>query len=477
MSGIPAYIIAMTAERLITLLLMKFLIQDVSENTFALWGQMISAVALLNVICMVRLDNGLLAILPKKSPKNIKYLFLISSAILTPVIAFFILAMTHFQNFAADLIFGNTANVNLIPPLIYFVVAEIIGYLGYSYFRIIKKFNLLALHYLLRFGGRSLLIIGLLGYTNTSLATATIYVALYTAVLGIIPLLWGTFNPINSRDSIKTIKSVFAQGGAQLVSAVTYWAVFNIDRYIVLHNVGIEALGKYLFLFGIAAPISLFPTIFAQSLVPKLVQYSAVNNKEFKRSYYQFVDVSFFLTIAGVFGFLAIFNEISILITANKFDTSHLELGLIATTLFLISLDALIGNYYLATSRSNIHAKFGILNLLLSLAGMLLLVGSFEIEGILIAKCVATIITTAFLIRKMGLIKYNLVFRRKYIRWLTSAIFMFFFLYTLNQNGIFVGGWFALLMTIITGATVYFCLNLYFIKNTLLPILLGRSLD
>lgn len=60
MSGAIVYAIALMCERVVALFLLSFLVGDVSEPRFAIWTQFIGAIALLNVVIIVRLDNGLL---------------------------------------------------------------------------------------------------------------------------------------------------------------------------------------------------------------------------------------------------------------------------------------------------------------------------------------------------------------------------------------------------------------------------------
>ena len=89
MSGAIAYAIALVCERVTALFLLSFLVGDLSEPRFAIWTQFIGAVALLNVVIIVRLDNGLLARLPQHPRAEAKSIFVCTLVSLIPIFLLF----------------------------------------------------------------------------------------------------------------------------------------------------------------------------------------------------------------------------------------------------------------------------------------------------------------------------------------------------------------------------------------------------
>ena len=92
--GSTAYMVAFLVDRVVSLLLIKFLIQNVSVETFAIWTQIISVSGLVNLLIMVRLDNALVAVVPRYQ-RGVRKLFFVTSFVL---LACFSLLVLFLQN-------------------------------------------------------------------------------------------------------------------------------------------------------------------------------------------------------------------------------------------------------------------------------------------------------------------------------------------------------------------------------------------
>ena len=285
MSGAIAYGIALVCERVTALFLLSFLVGDLSEPRFAIWTQFIGAVALLNVVIIVRLDNGLLARLPQHPRAEAKSIFVCTLVSLIPIFLLFSIVTWTLKNPLSIFIFGNQTYADLINCMIFFSVAEGVASLGQTYLRIFQKIKLMALHYFFRFGGRAILLIVLLEWHQSSLEDALYILGFYTLVLGICPLIFERTNKVSPKKLLKELAAAFGEGRSQLVAATIYWLFANSDRYLVLHFLDLATLEKYAFLVSIAAPIAIAPIIIAQGAVPKLV--SSYHNQKY-RIYHDF---------------------------------------------------------------------------------------------------------------------------------------------------------------------------------------------
>ena len=105
--GSTAYMVAFLVERVVSLLLMKFLIQNVSVETFAIWTQIISVSGLINLLIMVRLDNALVAVLPRYR-REVRKLFFITSFFLLACFSLLVFILQNlFKAEISNFIFGD----------------------------------------------------------------------------------------------------------------------------------------------------------------------------------------------------------------------------------------------------------------------------------------------------------------------------------------------------------------------------------
>ena len=74
--GSTDYLFSLISERVLSLVLVKFLIQDISPEAFGLWAQAVSLSGLLHVLIMLRLDNAQIAVFSSIQAKYRKAVFL-----------------------------------------------------------------------------------------------------------------------------------------------------------------------------------------------------------------------------------------------------------------------------------------------------------------------------------------------------------------------------------------------------------------
>ena len=347
MSGAIAYAIALVCERVTALFLLSFLVGDLSEPRFAIWTQFIGAVALLNVVIIVRLDNGLLARLPQHPRAEAKSIFCLYLGFLNSYFPLIFNRIVDLKKPFIDLYFWKS---NLRRPYkLYdlFSVAEGVASLGQTYLRIFQKIKLMALHYFFRFGGRAILLIVLLEWHQSSLEDALYILGFYTLVLGICPLIFERTNKVSPKKLLKELAAAFGEGRSQLVAATIYWLFANSDRYLVLHFLDLATLEKYAFLVSIAAPIAIAPIIIAQGAVPKLVSSFHNQKDRFYHDFGAFFGFTIFATLAASTGFICVADFLIHLLSVGQIRVSNLDILLIATFMFLTAIETTFGCFFL----------------------------------------------------------------------------------------------------------------------------------
>lgn len=465
MSGAIVYAIALMCERVVALFLLSFLVGDVSEPRFAIWTQFIGAIALLNVVIIVRLDNGLLARLPQLPRTKAKSVFVYALVSLIPIFLSFSILTWAFKNPLSSFIFGSQAYADLVNCMILFSIAEGVASLGQSYLRIFQKIKLMALHYFLRFGGRAILLIVLLEWHQSSLEDALYILGFYTLVLGICPLLLERTNKVNLKKLLKELAAAFGEGRSQLLAATIYWLIANSDRYLVLHFLDLATLEKYAFLVSIAAPIAIAPIIIAQGAVPKLVSSFHAQTDKFYRDFGVFFGFTIFASIGASTGFICVAEFLTHLLSDGQIKVSNLDIALIAALMFLTAMETTFGCYFLATSNSRKHAKTLICCLPISLGLAFSFVVMLGLSGILVAKIITSLLIMGLFVMQIPGAKSYFPELKTLFIWVLGALVMYVTLkLTVQKLGLKMS-WTSLSFLVCFGATVYFISCANFVKK------------
>ena len=465
MSGAIAYGIALVCERVTALFLLSFLVGDLSEPRFAIWTQFIGAVALLNVVIIVRLDNGLLARLPQHPRAEAKSIFVCTLVSLIPIFLLFSIVTWTLKNPLSIFIFGNQTYADLINCMIFFSVAEGVASLGQTYLRIFQKIKLMALHYFFRFGGRAILLIVLLEWHQSSLEDALYILGFYTLVLGICPLIFERTNKVSPKKLLKELAAAFGEGRSQLVAATIYWLFANSDRYLVLHFLDLATLEKYAFLVSIAAPIAIAPIIIAQGAVPKLVSSFHNQKDRFYHDFGAFFGFTIFATLAASTGFICVADFLIHLLSVGQIRVSNLDILLIATFMFLTAIETTFGCFFLATSNSGKHAKTLIFCLPISLGLASSFVVMLGLSGILAAKIITSLLIMGLLVRQIPEAKSYFPKLKTLFIWALGALIMYVSLRLMVQKLDLKMSWTNLFFLVCFGATVYFFSCANFVKK------------
>jgi len=467
--GSSAYLVAFLTERILAFLLMKVLIQDVSSEVFGLWTQLVTTSALISVILIWRLDNGLITTLANEPVGSRKSFFALSSVVFLPLTIFMWLVAHQYEVQLSVIIFGEGSYGHLLMPLILFSVSEAVLYIVYGFLRSVQKSNWMSFLYFLRFGCRSILLIVFFVEFHFSLSQALIFLSAFNLSLAIVFFIPGEFQRLRISDFLAKSKLIFRESSGQLFVVILYWVISSLDRYILLHYFDISAVAVYAFLLGIAAPIALFPSIMQQTLLPALSNLFEEDKFTFQKLSSEFFQINIFIGIGAAMGFIAVSDFLARLLGTSDFQIELGQTILVAALMFSMAIDQILGGVLTAQKRAVEHLRLCLIMTAILSCLLIILVPIFGISGALIAKFCTNIIQIAFLTK---LLNYNLLLGTSYLnilRWLASGFLMILFLEAGKTFEVFDSGFLGLILSVAGGSALYLSLNLSFFLKKVIP--------
>ncbi len=467
LSGASAYMIAFVVERLLSLILMKFLIQDISPEIFGVWMQVISVSSLVNLILMLRLDNALISVLAGEDKNKRKGYFILAIIAILPTSLIAILGFYIFDAKLSILIFGTETLRYLLFPLLLFSIVEAIGYVAYAYLRVMQFQRLLSLYYFVRFGGRSVLLIWLLGPMGLSVLESLYWLSAFGVILAVLCFMPGANYYPRRSDIFDIFKRAGREGIAQMFVAIIYWCIGNIDRYVIIYFNGLEQMTRYAFLIGISVPISLLPSILQQALLPALSKASFKNDAYFKQLSFDLFKVNAFIGIAAIAGLVAVSPLLTNLIGTPEFALDKLTFLLVGVVMLAMSFEQIFSGMFAARRQSSIHLRISFAMLFLYVVLLFWATPLYGLVGVLAARLTSLLVGMILMCIRLHFLPLDSRFSYALVRWLITALLMFVLLSHLAELDIFSNGWVTLTLLIIIGIFIHFALNLSYVRHEL----------
>ena len=469
--GSTAYLFSLISERVLSLVLVKFLIQDISPEAFGLWAQAVSLSGLLHILIMLRLDNAQIVVFSRIKAKYRKAIFLFPFFIIFLLSLLSFLPLTFFANDLASFVFGGTDQTSLLFPILLFSASEAMCAMAHAFLRSAQRQRFLAFFYFLRFGGRSLLLILMLGPLKMSLEASIIILAGYGLLICYVGFLPEEFcmpkkNTISSKWPL-----LKREASAQLSIAIIYWALANIDRYFVLYFTNISELASFAFLLGVSAPIGLIFTVFQQTLLPALAKANKTQTGRFDKLSSEFLCVSLFLGIGAVAGLTAISPLVLSLMGSNQFGVGRIEFLLVGVLMLLINLEQVLGSLLAAKQQSQKHLRIATASVVILLVLLALLSPKFGMVGVLFARILTSIAVITLLQNKIGFSVIGCVNRKMLAYWIFSSLVMYFVVIFGSSQLILEISWGGAIWSIFTGGLIYCFLNMNYVSRVVLPFL------
>lgn len=467
--GSSAYLTAFMMERILAFLLMKFLIQDVSPETFGIWTQLSTTSALLSVVLIFRLDNGLITSVSDVPSQSRKIYFAIGLLILLPSTLFICVVFYLNQVTLSLLIFGQEKFKVLLLPLLFFSFSEAALYLVYGYLRSLQRSGLLSSLYFLRFGVRSVILMLMLVNFDFTLETTLFTLSLYNIFLAALFFLPGKMRFQSPEFFFTKSKVVLRESSAQLAVVLLYWAAASLDRYVLLYFSDISALTAYAFLLGIAAPIALLPTIMQQTLLPALSNLAECDEAEFRKLSSDFFMVNIFIGVGATLGFVGVSDFLIEFLGTNEFPISLEHIIFASILMFTSIVDQIFSGILTAQKRAIKHSQICVLTTISLLIFLTLMVPHFGLLGALYARLFSSLIQV-FLMLKM--LQFNLVGKQDLLvlgRWILSGFIMLGIIKFLSWVELLSGHFLSLLLLFVVGLVIYLSLNFRFFSAKVIP--------
>jgi len=469
--GSTAYLFSLISERVISLLLVKFLIQDISPEAFGLWAQIVSFSGLLHVLIMFRLDNTQIAVYAGILARYKKAVFLFPLCVIFFSTSVAFLFVVSFEHSLALFVFGEADQAHLLLPLLLFSASEAICAMSYAFLRSAQRQRLLAVLYFLRFAGRSLLLMLMLGPLEMSLGASVTVLACYGLIICYVGFLPEEFSIPEKNIIFSRWQSLKREASAQLSIAVIYWALANIDKYVILYFSNISEVASVAFLLGVSAPIGLVYSVFQQALFPALAKANKTQGVRFDELSSEFFCVNLFLGIGAVAGLTAISPLVLLLMGSNQLGVGQIEFFLVGILMLLTNLEQVLGSLLAAKQQSLKHLRIATGCLAFLLVLLVLLTPKFGIMGVLFARIVASIVVIMMLEKKTGQRVVSGVNGKRLVYWIFSAVVMYFVVMNILSQQILEMRWGGALLLILTGALLYSVLNISYISRVVLPFL------
>ena len=468
--GSTAYMVAFLVERLVSLFLMKFLIQNVSVETFAIWTQIISISGLVNLLIMVRLDNALVAVLPRYQ-RDVRKLFFITSFFL---LAFFSLLVLFVQNFfkmeLSNFIFGDQKYAFLLLPVLLFSLSEAACYIMHAYLRVEQRLRMMSFLYFCRFGGRSVLLILVLGVFNLNLEDGLSIITWFGFLICFIGFIPGKIKGMKLTEFFGKWKRIFEQSSSQFLVAVNFWFIGNLDRYVILYFLTLQDMAAFAFLLGVSAPIALMSTITMQSTLPALSKLFQDNFEAYEQATYKVFRVNIFLCLPCLAGFVALGPTMKLLIGSSDFEIDILQYFLAALMMTLFNLEQLLGAFLTTQQKSWDYLKATAIATPIFVILLVAMTFHMGIVGAFAARIITFVLVLVLMLKSMPWFLLNQKFLRLFSYWSVTSITLYLILGGLFICNVFSYDWASFLSALLVGICFYLMSNRRYLKTEVLPL-------
>lgn len=468
--GSTAYMVAFLVERVVSLLLMKFLIQNVSVETFAIWTQIISVSGLINLLIMVRLDNALVAVLPRYQ-RGVRKLFFVTSFFLLACFSLLVLFLQNlFTMEISNFIFGDQKYAFLLLPVFLFSLSEAACYMMHAYLRVEQRLQMMSFLYFCRFGGRSVLLILVLGVFNLSLEDGLSIITSFGFLICLIGFFPGKLNSMRLDEFFSNWKRILEQSSSQLLVAVNFWFIGNLDRYVIIYFLTLHDMAAFAFLLGVSAPIALISTITMQSTLPALSKLFKDDFNAYEKSISKVFRVNVFLCLPCLAGFVALGPAVKLLIGSSDFEIDILQYFLAALMMTLFNLEQLLGGFLTTQQKSWDYLKATAIATPIFVILLVVMTFYLGVVGAFSARIITFVFVLVLMLKSMPWFILNQEFLKLFRYWSITAISLYLVLGGLFFFGVFSYDWVSFLLSLLVGVCFYFTLNKRYLKTEVLPL-------
>ena len=145
---------------------------------------------------------------------------------------------------------------------------------------------------------------------------------------------------------------------------------------------------------------------------------------------------------------------------------------LVGIVMLATSFDLILGGMFTARRQSTTHLKISSLSLVFYVLLLIWVVPRYGLAGMLTARLATLLIGSSIMCVWLN---YNPIQKDviwQFMRWTASAIFMCAILVYLPLEGLFNNGWLELLLWVFAGVSIYFLLNMTYVRADLRSVFL-----
>lgn len=268
---------AVLTERAVSFLLLPVLTKMLSPDLFGVWSQIIVTIGLLSSLLLLHLHTALVNTFSGGAKETVpKYLAF--HGILFMALIFLAIVIGGLWVSASPMsriVFGHEEFHAFIPLLGLLLATEALFELTIAFLRSAQQITRLSLYYTVKNLGRLVLMAGGLVLFQVDLYDAILWVGLWQAgLVGFIYVkdIFTQTIPVALSETLAHMKSLLAFSLPLVPLGIMLWGNSFLDRYLILHFLGLEQVGIYAVTYSLAATIAVLYSVLGFTLYPELTR-------------------------------------------------------------------------------------------------------------------------------------------------------------------------------------------------------------
>ena len=268
---------AVMTERAVSFLLLPVLTKTLAPDLFGVWSQIIVTVGLLSSLLLLHLHTALVNTFSGEGKEfGEKYLTFHGVLFVVLVLSACVIGGLWLGSLPVSLIvFGNEEFHVFIPLLGFLLATEALFELTIAFLRSAQQITRLSLYYTVKNVGRLVLMVLGLGVFHVDLYSAILWVVLWQALF--ISFIYGNdvfarSTPLVLSKVLDRVKPLVPFSLPLVPLGIMLWGNSYLDRYLILHFLGLDQVGVYAVTYSLAATTSVFYSVLGFTLYPELAK-------------------------------------------------------------------------------------------------------------------------------------------------------------------------------------------------------------
>jgi O-antigen/teichoic acid export membrane protein len=390
------YGVTSVLERAASFIMIPILTKTLSQELYGIWTQIIVTIGFLSPLLLLGFSSATIRFLSgeqdKRKISNIYHaMFLVVGMLCVLVAVFLAVSISG----VSSLMFGSTEFSDFVLIFGLLLASEVMFELIMSFLRSQNYIRLISLYYLIKNCGRLLILgLGILSF-KIPLPATIIAIVIFQIILVGVSYFIHIFSKIGVCLVLAKVpwKKIILFSMPLLPYGLLIWGNNFIDRYIVLHIVGIKQLSIYALSYSLAAQISLFYSIMGFTLYPHIAK---LWNKGDKTAVANIVSRALQLYLFFCIPFIVILSvfssQIVRLISTSDYISPWQVIFLLSAGIFFFGVHQLSMYPILLNDKTTQAFKLAGISMLANLLLNLMLVPSMGIVGAAMATLCSNVL-------------------------------------------------------------------------------------